>query len=97
MASIGGKATVYKAEANDWLEVSALARIVITALSPLSLLRAFFIFFFQLLPPLPSDFHLFFLYLFVPLLVFFLEENKAFFDFFPSLILSQLVSSSFWY
>ena len=73
MAGIGGKATVDKAEENDWLEVSALARIAITYLSPLSLLRAFFIFFFQLLPALPSDFRLFLLSPVVPLLVFFLE------------------------
>ena len=91
-----GKATVYKAEANDWLEFYALARIAITDLSPLSLLRAFLIFFFQLLPALPSEFHFFLLSPFVPLLVFFLEENKAFFAFLPSLVLSQLVSSSFW-
>ena len=91
-----GKATVYKAEANDWLEVYALARIAITDLSPLSLLRAFFIFFFQLLPALPSDFRLFFLSPVVPLLVFFLEEKKASFAFLPSLVLSQLVSSYFW-
>ena len=45
VTGIEGKATVDKAEANDWLEVSALSRIAITDLSPLSLLRAFFIFF----------------------------------------------------
>ena len=95
MAGTGSKATVDKAEANHWLEVSASARIAITDLSPLSLLRAFLIIFFQLLPVLPSDFHLFLLYPAVPLLVFFLEENKAFFAFLPSLVLIQLVSSSF--
>ena len=95
MTDIGGKATVDKAEANDLLEVSALARIAITDLSPLSLLRTFFIFFLQLLPALPSDFHLFLLSPVVPLLFFFLEEKKAFFYFLPSLVLSQLVSSSF--
>ena len=73
MAGIGGKVTVDKAEANDWLEVSASARIAITDLSPLSLLRAFFVFFFQLLPALPSDFRLFLLYPVVPPLIFFLE------------------------
>ena len=96
MAGIGGKATVDKGEANDWLKLSASARIAITDLSPLSLLRAFLIFFFQLLPALPSDFRLFLLSPVVPLLVFFLEENKAFFAFLPSLVLSQLVSSSFY-
>ena len=96
MAGIGGKATVDKADANDWLEVSASARISITDLSSLSLLRAFFIFLFQLLPALPSEFRLFLIFPVVPLLVFFLEEKKAFFDFLPSLVLSQLVSSSFW-
>ena len=96
MTGIGGRETVDRAEANDWLEVSASARIAITDLSPLSLLRVFLIFFFQLLPALPSDFRLFLLSPVVPLLVFFLEENKAFFDFLPSLGLSQLVSSSFW-
>ena len=96
MKGIGGKATVDKAEANDWLDVSASARIVITDLSPLSLLRAFLIFLFQLLPALPSDFRLFLIYPVVPLLVFFFEEKKAFFDFFPSLVLSQLIRSSFW-
>ena len=88
--------TVDKAEANDWLEVSASERIDITDLSPLSLLRAFIVFFFQLLPALPSDFRLFLLSPVVPLLVFFLEEKKAFFAFLPSLVLSQLVSSSFY-
>ena len=97
MAGTGVKATVDKAEANDWLEVSASSRISITDLSPLSLLRAFLIFFLQLLPALPSDFRLFWISQFVPLLVFLLEEKKAFFDFLPSLVLSQLVSSSFWY
>ena len=97
MAGIGVKVIVGKTEANDWLEVSASEIIAITDLSLLSLLRAFLIFFFQLLPALPSDFHLFLLSPVVPLLVFFLEENKAFFAFLPSLVLSQLVSSSFWY
>ena len=97
MSGIGGKATVDKVEANDWLEVSASARIAITDLSPLSPLRAFFVIFFQLIPALPSDFHLFLLSTAVPMLFFFLEEKKAFFSFFPSLVLSQLVSSSFWY
>ena len=92
MAGIGGKVTVDKAEANDWLEVSASARIAITYLSPLSLLRAFLIFFFQLIPALPSDFCLFLLSPVIPLVVFFLEENKAFFAFLPSLVLIQLVS-----
>ena len=96
MAGTGGKETVDKAEVNDWLEVSASARIAITDLSHLSLLRAFFVFFFQLLPALPSDFRLFLLSPVVPLLLFFLEEKKAFFSFFPSLVLSQVVSSSFW-
>ena len=41
VTDIGGKATVDKAEANDWFEVSASARTVITDLSPLSLLREF--------------------------------------------------------
>ena len=41
MKGIGGKANVDRAEANDWLEVSASERIAITDLSPLSLLRAF--------------------------------------------------------
>ena len=96
MAGTGGNANVDKAEANNWLEVYASARIAITDLSPLSLLRAFLVFFFQLLPALPSHFHLFLLSPVVPLLVFFLEEKKAFFAFLPSLVLSQLVSSSFW-
>ena len=95
MAGIGGKATIDKAEANEWLEVSDSASIAITDLSPLSLLRAFLIFFFQLLTALPSGFILFLLYPAVPLLVFFLEEKKALFAFLPSLVLSQLVSSSF--
>ena len=77
VTGIGGKATVDKAEANDWLGVSALERIAITDLSPLSLLRAVFIFFFQLLPALPSDFRLFLLSPVIPLLVFFFEEKKA--------------------
>ena len=97
MARIGCKANVDKAEANDWLEVSASARIAITDLSPLSLLRVFFIFFFQLLPALPSDYCLFLLSPAVPMLVFFLEEKKALFALLPSLVLSQLVRSSFWY
>ena len=89
MAGIGGKETVDKAEANDWLEVSASGKIAMTDLSPLSLLRALLTFFFQLLPSLPSDFHLFFLSPVVPLLVIFLEEKKALFAFLPSLVLSQ--------
>ena len=97
MTGIGGKVIVDKAEANDCLEVSDSARISITDLSPLSLLRAFFIFLFQLLPALPSDFCLFLLSPVVPLLLFFLEEDKPFFYFLPSSVLSQLVSSSFWY
>ena len=70
MAGIGGKATVDKAEVKDWLEVSASAIISITDLSPLSLLRAFLVFFFQILPAFSSDFHLFLLSPVVPLLVF---------------------------
>ena len=83
MTGIGGKVTVDKAEVNDWLEVSASARISITDLSTLSLLRAFFILFFKLLPALPYDFCLFLLSPVVPLLVFFLEEKKDFLGFFP--------------
>ena len=96
VTGIGGKSTVDKAEANDWLGVSASESIAITDLSPLSLLRVFFIFFFQLLLALPSEFCLFLLSPVVPLLVFLFKENKTFFAFFESLVLSQLVSSSFW-
>ena len=49
MVGTGGKATVDKAKANDWLEVSASAIIAITDLSPLSLLRAILVFFLQLI------------------------------------------------